>query len=118
MSKDQVERLVKEFYKWVICVEQYMKKVVSLEDCSLTAKFFITLFTINTISSWFCESFLIWASTNIYNIAINILFAWIPVYSNYKDLIDNTIESGKKTISENYEIVKSMIPKYEEKKNN
>ena len=101
-----------------LCVEQYLKKVVSLEDVYLTAKFFIAVFSINTVSSWFCESVLLFLCIFIYNLAINILFAWVPAYSNHKDLIDNSIESAKKIMSENYEIVKSMIPKYEDKKSN
>jgi len=109
VTKEQVEKFVRWFYKTAKSLEDYMKRVTSLEDTALTAKFFVKVFAVNVISSWFCECFLIWS-------ALNVMFLWSPIYNSNKDLIDGTIEQTKKSACEYYGIVKSMIPKYVEKK--
>lgn len=48
-------------------------------------------------------------------LGINFLFAWSPFYNMNKDLIDNTCENAKKSANEYFELVRSLIPKYEEK---
>jgi hypothetical protein len=111
--------LVKGFYKWALGIDQYFRRVVSLEDTYLTAKFFAGVFTLNTVSSWFCECFLIWLGNfKTYLLGVNVLFAWVPIYNSNKDLIEGSFESFKKSSAEYYDILKGMIPKYVEKKNN
>lgn len=98
-------------------MDQYIRRVISLEDHYLTLKFFAAVFTLNTVSYWFCESFLIWLGIKCNLIqGINFFFIWTPVYNSYKDLIDGTLETSKRSLLEYYEIVKSMIPKYVERK--
>jgi hypothetical protein len=43
------------------------------------------------------------------------MFAWHPVYNNYKESIELTLDEFKKRGCEYYEMFKSMIPKYVDK---
>lgn len=117
MSKDQVENWIKEFYQWAICFDQYIKRVTSLDDVYLTVKFFLTVLAVNTMSSWFCDCLAIWLGIlALKPLVLNLVFAYSPIYNMNKDLIDNTYEMVVKSATEYYELVKSLIPKYEEKR--
>jgi hypothetical protein len=109
ISKETIEKLIKSVYHYLIQYNKFFQKVVSLEDQMLTIKYLGGLMVINQFSSWFCECFMIW-------LVINIAFLWAPVYSNYKDLIDENFNKGKELTYKYYEVVKANIPRYIDEK--
>ena len=88
-------------------VEQYYKRVCSLEDLILTIKFFFWLYIIYYFSLWFSGEFLIWSF-------LNVLFMWVPYYNKRKDRAESCYNKVKERIHNFYNRIKSRIPKYQE----
>ena len=107
ISKDDVERFLKNFFKVMTKVEQYHKRVCSLQDLIPTFKFFFWLYITYYLSLWFSGEFLFWSF-------LNMLFLWVPFYNKHKDRVDSCCDKLKVRIHNFYNRIKSRIPKYQE----
>jgi len=75
----------------------------------LTMRFIGLLLGSLTIADWFSESFLAF-------ILINAVFIWNPITIKYGEDIEKYVEDSKSRCLEYLEMIKSVIPKYVEKK--
>lgn len=60
-----------------------------------------------TVSSWMCDTCLIWT-------VVNVLFLWSPIYNTKKALIDNVLNQVKENAKGILGKAESFIPRYRE----
>lgn len=59
-TQDTVKEWLKGFYKQALCVDEYVNKVVSLENPVTTVKFFGALYGFSILAEYICMCCVLW----------------------------------------------------------